>query len=75
MPKLKDFDVTYDQIRDLVKQLDFEEKIALMRELINEKGYKKSLYAYTEGLAKKYNIPEMDEDELDMFLHEKGKGD
>ena len=64
MPKLKDIDVSYDQIRDLVKQLDFKKKITLIRDLIKEKEYKKNFYAYTEGLAKKYNIPEMDENQL-----------
>lgn len=71
MPKLKEVDINYDQIRELVLQLEFEKKIALIREVIRERGYKENFYAYTEGLAKKYNIGKLSEEELDTFLHEK----
>jgi hypothetical protein len=71
MPKLKDVDINYEQIRELVRQLEFEKKMDLIREVIKEKGYKENFYLYTEGLTKKYNIPKMSEEELDKFLHEK----
>ncbi len=71
MPKLKDVDVNYDQIRELVRQLDFEKKMALIREVAKERGYRKNFYEYTERLVKKYNIPKMSEEELDAFLHNK----
>ena len=71
MPKLKDIDINYDQIKDLVKQLDFLEKMALVKEVAKEKDYRKNFYAFTEGLAKKYKIPKMIDDELDVFLHHK----
>lgn len=74
MPKLKDIDVSYDQIRDLVEQLDFEKKMDLLRNLLKGKKYKDSFYNYTENLAKKYKIPKMTEEELDLFLHEEIKG-
>jgi hypothetical protein len=71
MPKLKEVDINYDQIRELVRQLKFDKKMALIREIIKERGYKDNFYVYTESLAKKYNIPKMSEEELDRFLREK----
>jgi 23S rRNA maturation-related 3'-5' exoribonuclease YhaM len=69
MPKLKEIDINYDQIRELVCQLEFKKKMSLIQEIIKQKEYKNSFYTYTESLLKKYNIPTMDEDELDTFLH------
>ena len=69
MPKLKEIDVNYDQIRELVCQLEFKKKMTLIREIIREKEYRNNFYRYTESLLKKYNIPKMNEDELDTFLH------
>lgn len=71
MPKLKDIDIGYDQIRELVKQLDFGKKMDLIKEVTKEREYRKNFYDFTEGLLKKYNIPEMAEDELDAFLHDR----
>jgi len=71
MPKLKELEVSYDQIKNLVYQLDFEKRMDLIREVIREQRYRESFYAYTESLAKKYNIPKMSEEELDAFLHER----
>ena len=69
MPKLKDIDINYEQIRDLFSQLDFGKKIALIKEVVKDKKYRENFYAYTEGLAKKHKIPQMSEKELDAFLH------
>jgi hypothetical protein len=69
MPKLKEIDVDYEQIKGLVCQLAFEKKLSLIRELVTEKSYRESFYRYTESLVKKYNIPEMNESQLDDFLH------
>jgi hypothetical protein len=71
MPKLKEIDINYDQIRELVCQLEFNKKISLIKEIIKEKDYKDSFYAYTESLSRKYDIPRMAEDDLDTFLHQK----
>jgi len=71
MPRLKEIDINYDQIRELVCQLEFSKKMSLIKDIIKEKEYKDSFYAYTESLLKKYNIPRMNEDELDTFLHQK----
>ena len=71
MPKSKDIDIDYDQIRELVKQLDFGKKMALIKEVAKEREYRKNFYGFTEGLLKKYNIPEMTDDELDTFLHDR----
>lgn len=61
MPKLKEIDINYEQIRDLFSQLDFGKKIALIKEVVKDKKYRENFYAYTEGLAKKYKIPQMSE--------------
>ena len=69
MPKLKEIDIDYDQILDLVYQLTFNKKIALIREIVQDKRYQEDYYSFTETLVKKYNIPDMNELELDSFLH------
>jgi hypothetical protein len=71
VPKLKEIDLNYEQIKDLFLQLDFEKKMALMNEVIKDKRYRDNFYAYTERLAKKYRIPAMSEEDLDGFLHSK----
>ena len=73
MPKLKDKDIeiNYDQICDLVRQLAFEKRMALIRDVAKEINYREDFYAYTENLTQKYSITEMNEDELDVFLHDK----
>ncbi|MBT9145848.1 MAG: hypothetical protein DDT42_01725 [candidate division WS2 bacterium] len=69
MPRLKEIDINYEQIGDLFSQLDFEKKMMLIKGVIRDKRYRENFYTYTEGLAKKYRIPEMNEEELDAFLH------
>ena len=69
MPKLREIDVDYEQIKGLVRQLAFEKKLALIKELVTEKNYRESFYHYTESFLRKYNIPEMNESQLDDFLH------
>ena len=69
MPKLKEVDINYQQVCELVKQLEFKEKIGLLKEVTREAGYRENFYNFTESLAKQYNIPAMTEEELDEFLH------
>jgi hypothetical protein len=69
MPNLKEIDVDYEQIKGLVCQLAFEKKLSLIKELVTEKSYRESFYRYTESFLKKYNIPDMNESQLDDFLH------
>ncbi len=69
MPKLKEIDVNYEQIKELVYQLAFEKKLALINELVMDRSYKEKFYRYTESLLTKYNIPGMNESQLDGFLH------
>ncbi len=69
MPRLKEIDINYEQVRDLFSQLDFEKKMALIKEVIKDKRYREIFYAYTEELATKYKIPAMSEKELDAYLH------
>lgn len=70
MPKLKDIDINYDQIKDLVYQLNFNKKMALIKEIVNDKNYKNNFYHFSESLKQKHDIPDMNEYELDIFLHE-----
>jgi len=69
MPKLREIEIDYNQIRDLVYQLAFEKRIALIKEIVRDKSYREDFYRFTESMTKKYNIPEMTESELDTFLH------
>jgi hypothetical protein len=69
MPKLKEIDIDYEQVKGLVYQLAFEKKLALIKELVTEKSYRDSFYQYTEALIKKYSIMEMNESQLDSYLH------
>jgi len=69
MPKLREIEIDYEQIRDLVYQLAFEKRIALIKEVVRDKSYREEFYRFTESLTKKYDIPEMTESELDTFLH------
>lgn len=70
MPKLRQIDINYDQIRDLVYQLAFDKKMELIKEIVKDRHYQESFYHFTESLAKKYDMPDMNESELDAFLHE-----
>ena len=70
MPKLKNVDINYEQIKDLVYQLTFEKKMSLLKEIVGDKNYQKNFYGFSEGLKKKHGIPDMDESELDTLLHE-----
>jgi len=69
MPKLKEVDVNYEQIKGLVYQLAFEKKLALINELVMDRSYKENFYRYTESFLTKYNIPKMNESQLDRLLH------
>lgn len=70
MPRLKDIDVNYSQIKDLVCQLAFEKKIELIKEIARDRDYQENFYRYSESLVKRHGIPRMSEAELDKFLHE-----
>ena len=70
MPKLKEIDINYDQVRNLVYQLAFEKKMALIKEIVKDSRYQEDFYRFTESLVRKHNIPQMNESELDTFLHE-----
>ena len=70
MPKLREIEIDYDQIRDLVYQLAFDKRIALIKDIVRDKSYREEFYRFTESLTKKYDIPEMTESQLDTFLHE-----
>jgi len=70
MPKLKEIEIDYEQIRDLVYQLAFEKRIALIKDIVRDKRYQAEFYGFTESLTRKYAIPEMTGSELDNFLHE-----
>jgi len=70
MPKLKEIDINYDQIRELVYQLEFDKKMALIKEVTGDVRYQNDFYRFSESLVRKHNIPDMSKSELDSFLHE-----
>lgn len=69
MPKLREIEINYSQVRDLVYQLRFDKKMALIKEITKDKRYQEDFYRFTEALVHKHNIPQMNESELDTFLH------
>ena len=69
MPKLKEIDIDYEQVRDLVYQLAFEKKMSLIKEIVKDRRYQEDFYRFSESLIKKHDIPKMNESELDGFLH------
>jgi hypothetical protein len=69
MPKLREIEINYSQVRDLVYQLRFDKKMDLIKEITKEKRYQEDFYRFTESLIRKRNIPQMNESELDAFLH------
>ena len=70
MPKLREIEINYSQVRDLVYQLRFDKKMALIKEITKDKRYQDDFYRFTESLVRERNIPQMNESELDTFLHE-----
>jgi hypothetical protein len=50
--------------------LEFDKKVALIKDVTRDKRYKNDFYRFTKSLVQKHNIPEMNESELDNFLHE-----
>jgi hypothetical protein len=69
MPTLEEVEISEEKVYELIKQLDFKKKMALIRKIAKERDYRDNFYAYTEDLAKQYNIPDMTEEELADFLH------
>ncbi len=72
MANLEESKMSFNQIKKMVFQLDFNKKMDLIRAISKESGYREDFYEYTESLVKKYNIPQMSEERLDSFLHDKG---
>ncbi len=69
MPKLNNMEISYEQIKDIILKLDFEQKMSLIKTLTRDNSYRENFYKYTEGLAKKRGIKKMNQEELDAFLH------
>ena len=52
MPKIDGMGEQYEQIIDLVHQLEFEKQILLMKAILSEHEYRENLYRDTEDLRK-----------------------
>jgi hypothetical protein len=57
MSKVKEEEMNYKQLRKIVRNLDFEKKVTLMREIVSASGYRKGFYDYTQGLRHSGHIP------------------
>jgi hypothetical protein len=68
MPEFKDREISYDRIDELVRQLEFDRQVALIKAMLSAKAYQEYFYQSSEELRKKYQIPFLQEDEFDMFL-------
>ena len=71
MADLGESKIDFKQLKEMVFQLDFNKKMELIKDISKEPRYREAFYEYTESLAKKYNIPQMNEEKLDLFLHDK----
>ena len=60
-------EISFSRLKDLVFQLDFKKKMDLIKAISKEVTYREEFYQYTESLARKYNIPQMSDQELDAF--------
>lgn len=69
MPNLNGIGTPYEQIVELVHQLEFEKQMVLMKAILSEHEYRDILYRDTENLRKKHKIPLINE-ELDTFLQD-----
>jgi len=63
-------EISFNQLKKMVFQLDFHKKMDLIRAISKEPRYRENFYEYTESLVKKYNIPQLSEERLDSFLHD-----
>ena len=70
MPKLKELEVEYPQIVELVKQLNLNQRISLVLSVFEVKGWKELVYAVGEHIAKERGFFSLKEEELDRILHE-----
>lgn len=74
MPKLKEIEVNYEDIADLVRQLSPKERIALLLSAIGIEKWKGIVYAYAEKLAKEKGFDKLTEDDLNRLLLDEKKG-
>jgi hypothetical protein len=68
MPEFKDREISYDRIDELVRQLEFDKQVALIKAMLSAKAYQEYFDQDSEELSKNYQIPFLQEDELDLFL-------
>jgi hypothetical protein len=73
MSGLKDRDINFEQIVELVRQLEFEKQMALIKAILSEKEYREHFYQYSEDIRKKHQIPSIKEEELNAFLQDENK--
>lgn len=57
MPNLDSIGIQYEQIVELVHQLEFEKQMALMKAIMSEHEYQENFYRDIEDLKKKHKIP------------------
>lgn len=70
MPKLKELEVEYSQVVDLVSQLDLKQKLSLILSVFDIKRWKELVYAVGEHIAKEKGYADLKEEDLDRILHE-----
>ncbi len=68
MSTFKDREISYDRIDELVRQLEFDRQVALIKAMLSAKASQEYCYPSSAELSKKYQIPFLQEDELDRFL-------
>jgi hypothetical protein len=71
MPKLKEVEISSEQVISLVHQLDTEDKWRVLKEISHDEKYWKKYYAYAEKIAKEKGFTSLTEEGLEELLHER----
>lgn len=71
MPKLKEIEVGYEDIADLLRQLSPKERITLLLSTIGVEKWKGIVYTYAEKLAKEKGFDKLTEDDLNRLISKK----
>jgi hypothetical protein len=67
MPKLSGIGIQYEQIVELLHQLESEKQMTLMKAIMSKHEYQENFYRDIEDFRKKHKIP-LIKKELDVFL-------
>lgn len=71
MAKLREIEIPFKEVINLIKQLDLKQKYQVIREIVRDEEYWRNFYVSARKLAEEKGFASMSEKELDGLLHEK----